>query len=148
VWGAGLGAIVLIFVGGFFFFTQINGGSGSTCDSALKDIGNAPQADAAGFSQVDTALGQLIISLNKADLNAANAEFYGPTHNFMHTADPAIRPVNEQLGKKLCEAVIKFETDFDTSGRTSLGLLANEVATIRNLLRDGAVALGFPRPSG
>jgi hypothetical protein len=66
----------------------------------------------------------------------------------MHTAEPPIREKDEALGKTLCEAVIKFETDFDTTGRTDPAVLANEVTIIRNYLRDGAVALGFPRPSG
>jgi hypothetical protein len=65
----------------------------------------------------------------------------------MHTAEPEIRAKNEELGKNLCEAVIKFESDFDTtqSGITS-SQLANEVIVIRDYLRDGAVALGYPRP--
>ena len=148
VWGAGLGAIVLIFVSGFFLFSNITGSSGSTCDNPLKPIGNAPDADSAGFQQEDTDLGRLITFLQQSDLNAANALFYGPAHNFMHTAEPAIRAKNETLGKNLCEAVIKFETDFDTTGRTNPATLANEVTAIRNFLRDGAVALGFSRPGG
>ena len=148
VWGAGLGAIVLIFVGGFFLLSNITGGSGSTCDQPLKSIGNAPNADAAGFQETDVGLGHLVGFLQQGDLDGANALFYGPTHNFMHTAEPAIREKDETLGKNLCEAVIKFETDFDTSGATNLSLLANEVTIVRNYLRDGAEALGFPRPSG
>jgi hypothetical protein len=148
VWGAGLGAIVLIFVGGFFLVSNVTGGGGGTCDSALKPIGDAPAADAAGFQEADTGLGRLVASLQQGDLNTANALFFGRPHNFMHTAEPAIREKDETLGKNLCEAVIKFETDFDTSGATNLSLLVNEVTTIREYLRDGAEVLGFPRPSG
>lgn len=148
VWGAGLGVIVLIFVAGFFLFSQVTGGSGSTCDSPLKPIGSAPAADAAGFQQEDVQLGHLVDFLNQGDFNGANVLFYGEPHNFMHTAEPAIRAKNETLGKNLCEAVIKFETDFDTTGRTSSSVLATEVTAVRNYLRDGAVALGFPRPGG
>jgi hypothetical protein len=66
----------------------------------------------------------------------------------MHTAEPAIRAKDETLGKNLCEAVIKFENDFDTTGTTNPSVLANEVTIVRNYLRDGAEVLGFPRPSG
>jgi hypothetical protein len=139
--------IVLIFVGGFFLFTQAGGGN-ATCDSPLKPIGSAPDADAAGFQQEDAALGNLIDMLNRADFNGANALFYGEPHNFMHTAEPVIREKDEDLGKKLCEAVIKFEEDFDTTGRTPTSALVNDVTTVRNYLRDGAEVLGFPRPGG
>lgn len=148
VWGAGLGAIVLVFVGGFFLFSNITGGGGSTCDIPLKPIGDAPAANAAGFQEADTGIGRLVGFLQQGDMNGANALWYGPPHNFMHTAEPAIREKDETLGKNLCEAVIKFETDFDTTGGTDPSVLANEVTIIRNYLRDGAEALGFPRPSG
>lgn len=148
VWGAGLGAIVLIFVGGFFLFSNVTGGGGATCDNPLKPLGNSPDATAEGFAETDTGLGRLIGFLQQNDMNAANTLFYGPTHNFMHTAEPVIREKDETLGKNLCEAVIQFETDFDAPGGTNPAILANEVTTIRNYLRDGAVALGFPRPGG
>lgn len=148
VWGAGLGVIVLIFVAAFFLFSRFTA-SGSTCDNPLKPLtGVATQTnDAAGFAQEDTDLNRLVTFIQQGDINGANAIFYGAPHNFMHTAEPEIRAKNETLGKNLCESVIKFETDFDTtqSGITS-GQLANEVIVIRDYLRDGAVALGYPRP--
>ena len=147
--GAGLGFIVLIFVVGFFLFSRFSA-SGSTCDSPLKPIvGVATQSnDAAGFQQEDVDLNRLVTFLQQGDVNGANTIFYGAPHNFMHTAEPEIRAKNEDLGKKLCESVIKFETDFDTtqSGITS-GQLSNEVIVVRDYLRDGAAALGYPRPS-
>ena len=150
VWGAGLGVIVLIFVAGFFLFSRFTASS-STCDSPLKPlVGVASQSnDADGFQQEDVDLNRLVTFLQQGDVNGANTIFYGAPHNFMHTAEPEIRARNEDLGKKLCESVIKFETDFDTtqSGITS-GRLSNEVVIIRDYLRDGAVALGFPRPGG
>jgi hypothetical protein len=148
VWGAGLGVIVLIFVVGFFLFSRITA-SGSTCDDPLKPILNvATQSnDAAGFQQEDVDLNRLVTFIQNGDINGANAIFYGAPHNFMHTAEPEIRAKNETLGKNLCKAVIKFETDFDTtqSGITT-SQLANEVIVVRDYLRDGAVALGYPRP--
>jgi hypothetical protein len=148
VWGAGLGAIVLIFVGGFFLFSNLGGSSGSICDDPLTPIGDSPPATAEGFREADTGLGRLIGFLQAGDLNAANTLFYGPPHNFTHTAEPPIREKDEELGKNLCQAVINFENDFDTTGTTDPQVLANEVIIIRNYLRDGAEVLGFPRPTG
>jgi hypothetical protein len=146
VWGAGLGVIVLIFVAGFFLFSRFTA-SGSTCDNPLKPIpGVATQTnDAAGFQQEDVDLNRLVTFLQQGDVNGANTIFYGAPHNFMHTAEPEIRAKNETLGRNLCESVIKFETDFDITGRTNTSVLVNEVTVIRDYLRDGAVALGFPR---
>lgn len=151
VWGAGLGLIVLVFVAGFFLFSRLNA-SGSTCDSPLKPIGaTAHPTTAEGFQTEDDDLDHLITSLQQGDSNTANALFFGPAHNFMHTAEPAIREKDEALGKKLCEAVIKFEGDFDRApgaAPVSSQQLVNEVTVIRDYLRDGAVALGLPRPGG
>jgi hypothetical protein len=151
VWGAGLGAIVVVFVGGFFLFSSLTGGGGdSVCDNPLEPLpgAEAPPNTAAGFQEADTNLGRLITFFQQGDLNAANSFFYGATHNFMHTAEPAIRDGDEELGKELCEAVIQFENDFDTAGRTDPQVLAEEVIAIREYLRRGAEVLGFPRPNG
>jgi hypothetical protein len=125
-------------------------GASATCDTALKPIpgSDAPPNTATGFAEEDTNLNRLVTALQQGDVNTANALFFGPTHNFMHTAEPDIRAKNEDLGKRLCEAVIKFETDFDAAGQATVGsgTLASEVSTIQNLLRDGAVVLGYPRP--
>jgi len=148
VWGAGLGLIVLVFVAGFFLFSRCTANA-STCDNPLKPIGAAAHPTTAeGFQTEDDDLNRLVTALQQGDTNTANALFFGPAHNFMHTAEPAIREKDEALGKKLCEAVIKFETDFDAPGgpRVTPQQLANEVVAIRNYLRDGAVVLGFPRP--
>lgn len=150
VWGAGLGVIVLLFVAGFFIFSQTSG-SGSTCDSPLAALTGATHPNTAeGFEQEDTDLGHLADFLRQGDINSANTYWYGPAHNFMHTAEPEIRAKDETLGKQLCEAVIAFETDFDPAPGTALqpDQLAAQVDTIRNHLRDGAVELGFARPGG
>lgn len=148
VWGAGLGVIVLLFVAGFFLFSRCNANA-ATCDNPLKPIGAAaPPNNAEGFQEEDVDLDRLIAALQQGDTNTANALFFGPAHNFMHTADPEIRAKDEELGKKLCEAVIKFETDFDAAPGVvaTPQQLANEVVVIRDYLRDGAVVLGYPRP--
>jgi hypothetical protein len=149
VWGAGLGVIVLLFVAGFFLFSRCNA-SAATCDNPLKPLAGAAAHPntAEGFQQEDADLGRLITAVQQGDTNTANALFFGPAHNFMHTAEPEIRARDEDLGKKLCEAVIKFEGDFDAPGgpRVPPEQLASEVAVIREHLRDGAVELGFPRP--
>jgi hypothetical protein len=149
VWGAGLGAIVVIFVAAFFLFSRLSG-SGSTCDDPLNPLPGAATHpnDASGFAQEDEDLGRLVSALQQGDVNAANTIFFGPAHNFMHTAEPEIRAKDEELGKKLCEAVIEFETNFDSASRTNPAQLAAQVQQIREYLRDGAEVLGFPRRGG
>ncbi len=144
VWGAGLGVIVLIFVGGFFFFSSVTGSS-ATCDKALGSLGQS-NLDATGFAEEDAALGHVIDFLNQGDINAATNSFYGDTHNFMHNADPAIRAVDEGLAKNLCNAVIQLETDIEPSAGKTTAVMAADANLVRKYLGDGAVALGYPRP--
>lgn len=149
VWGIGIGAIVLIGIGAFLLFTGAIGGSGGgICDSPLKPIPDVATHDAteAGFQQEYTELNQLITYIQQGNLDAANQLFYGATHNFMHTADPVIAQKDPTLGKNLCEAVIAFENDFEQPPNNAV--LIREVSKVRDLLADGAVALGFKRPTG
>jgi len=141
---------VLVFVGGFFLLSNLSGGGNSICGeplTPLQGVETIPNT-AEGFQEADTGFGRLIGFLQQGDLSAANTLFYGRAHNFMHTAEPEIRAKDESLGKNLCEAVIKFENDFDTSGRSDPQVLAQEVTSIREFLRTGAEVLGFPRPTG
>lgn len=149
VWGVGLGAVVLIGVGAFLLFTgTIGGGGGGICDNPLKPIPDVATHDATaeGFQQEWAELNQLIGYIQQGNLDAANQLFYGATHNFMHTADPVITEKNPTLGKNLCNAVIAFENDFEQPPSTAV--LVTEITKVRDLMADGAVALGFPRPSG
>jgi hypothetical protein len=146
VWGAGLGVIVLIFVGGFFLFSNLSGGS-ATCDSPLKPLGDQSDLTATGFAAENVMMGHLIDFLNQGDISAANDYFYGgAVHNFMHNADPTIRAKDEPTAKNLCNAVIKLETDMDVSARQATATMAADATLVRKYLDDGAVALGYPRP--
>jgi hypothetical protein len=152
VWGAGLGGIVLIGIVIFVLFTGVvGGGGGNICDKPLTPIPNVEtrDPDAAGFQQEWVDLNHLISDIQQSNFDAANSLFYGsPTHNFMHTAEPAIREKNETLGKNLCNAVIQFENDFDSPTPAKASVLVTDVTRVRDYMADGAVALGLPRPSG
>jgi hypothetical protein len=147
VWGAGLGVIVLIFVGGFFLFSSINGAS-AACDTALKPLPPQSDTSAAGFAAEDVKMGHLIDFLNQGDVSAASDYFYASSdvHAFMHNADPVIRAKDEPTAKNLCNAVIKLETDMDVSARQTTATMAVDATAVRKYLDDGAVALGYPRP--
>ncbi|MDO8612294.1 MAG: hypothetical protein Q7R32_05650 [Dehalococcoidia bacterium] len=149
VWGLGLGLIIVIFAGGYFLFGAVTGGGGGGgCGKALPPLPGGAQADAAGFREEDVALGLVIDYLSQGDLDNSFASFYGDTHAFTHNIDPDIRPVDEEMAKALCEAVIQVETDFDPPPPTerSLPKMKSSTETLRNQLRGVAEALGFPRP--
>ncbi len=147
VWGAGLGLIVLIFVGGFFLFSSLSGGS-AACDTALKPLPPQSDTSAVGFAKEDGELAHLIDFLNQGDVNAGSDYFYASSdvHAFMHNADPVIRAKDPQIAKNLCTVVFKIETDMDVSAHQSTATMAADATLIRKYLDDGAVALGYPRP--
>ncbi|MEO8456851.1 MAG: hypothetical protein ABI559_03460 [Chloroflexota bacterium] len=150
VWGAGLGVIVLLFVGGFLLFSQCTGSS-STCDTALKPLGNASDTTARGFADQDVKMGQLVTFLQQGDINGANVLFYqeGTVHNFMHNVDPLIRAKDSDLAKNLCNAVVKLETDMEPAAAQTPQTMANDAIDVRNFLRQGAqkLDLGTPAPT-
>jgi len=144
VWGLGLGVIVLLAVGGYFLITNVaGGGGGSTCDKALPALGIS-DTSAQAFIQEDADLGKVIDMLNRGDKNAAESAFYGPVHNFTHNVDPPVRLKNEQLAKDLCQAVLKIEDDLAFNASTQQA--SASLQRVRDLLRDAAGALGYPRP--
>jgi len=144
VWGLGLGVLLLAVVGGFLLISGglPGGGGGSTCDEPLKPL-NTSDISAQGFADEDAALGRVADFLNNGDLSAAEAAFYGTVHNFTHNADPPIREKDEALAKDLCKAVIDLEESLP--GGVSTLQLSIKTQRVRDLLADGAVALGYPR---
>ena len=78
------------------------------------------------------------------DRAGAEAAFYGPVHNFTHNVDPALRAEDEEAAKALCREVLEIEEELFTG--TSEEVLES-VRVIREILREAAVELGYPRPS-
>jgi hypothetical protein len=144
VWGAGLGVLVLIFVGAFFLVSGTLGGDGggSRCDEELPALGPS-DISAAGFTAEDAALTQVIDMLRAGDRAGAEAAFYGPTHNFTHGVDPPLREVDEDAARELCEAVYDLEESFISAPSPTV---AADLELVRDLLRDAAESLGYPRP--
>jgi hypothetical protein len=58
--------------------------------------------------------------------------------------DPPIREKNAQVAKDLCRSVLTLEDDLAFSA--SVLKLSGSAQRVRDLLRDGAEALGYPRP--
>lgn len=143
-WGAVLGGLFVIALGGFFLGrTVMSGGGGSTCDKALPPLGSSEISEQA-FQEEDAALGRILDMLTRGDVQSAESAFFGPVHNFTHNIDPRVREQNEELAKQLCKAVIQLEDSlaFDR-GAVKIGL---DMQAVRNLLRDSAQALGYSRP--
>jgi hypothetical protein len=149
VWGAGLGVIVLVFIGAFFLFSQLGGASNDPCGKALPALGQQTDVTAQAFADEDAALGHMIDFFNQGDVNAANTLFLGPVHNFTHNVDPPIRARNEGVARTLCRAVLTLENVLITpQTHATPEQLAADTVEVRSALRDGAEALGFPRPTG
>lgn len=144
VWGAAIGLIVMVFVGGYFAISGAFGGSSSSsCDNALPPLGTSV-VDADAFAEEDAGLTKVLDLLEQGDRAGAEAAFYGPVHNFTHNVDPPLREVDEPLAKELCKAVIELENSL-ASRATDVEIIG-QVETVQEILRDAAEALGYPRP--
>jgi hypothetical protein len=144
-WGAVIGLIFLVFIGGSFLVGQISGANAGGCDKSLARAGGTTiSADA--FAAEDASLGRVIASFGEGDSTSADATFYGPVHSFMHNIDPPIRLVDSDLAKNLCNTVVQLETDLIASSNATDSRLADDTTKVREALRDGAVVLGYPRP--
>lgn len=143
VWGAVLGVVVLIAVGGYFLATGAFSSGGGPCDKALVPLGSSDTSQQ-GFQAEDAGLGKVLSLLNSGDSSGAESAFFGPVHNFTHNADPPVRKVNEKLARDLCQAVITLEDAF--AFRSPTATIAADTQEVRNLLRDSAQALGYARP--
>jgi hypothetical protein len=145
IWVLGLGLVaLLVFGGGFLLYsTVLNGGSSDSCDKALVPL-ETSDVSAKGFVGEDVQMGKMVDQLNAGQLDAANVTFYGPVHNFTHNADPPVRAKNEQLAKDLCHSVLTLEDDL--AFNAPVLKLSGDAQKVRDLLRNGAEALGYPRP--
>lgn len=142
-WGACLGALVIIFVGAFFLVREATDGGGDACDSDLPRLGSS-SVSAEAFVREDAALKRVVDMLNAGDRTGAEAAFFGPVHNFTHNVHPLLREQDLVAARDLCQWVIRLENGFSVNA--SDASVAVRVDHIRGLLRDAAVALGYPRP--
>jgi hypothetical protein len=145
-WGAVLGLIFVAFIGGSFLVGHISGANAGGCDKALAALPGGTTVSADAFNAEDASLAQVIDFLNEGDSTSADNTFYGPVHSFMHNADPPIRLANENLARNLCETVVQLETDLAAGSKVTTYKLADDTTKVRDALREGAVALGYPRP--
>ena len=142
-WVVGLGAVVVLAVGGFFIITETGGGDGGTCDEELKPLGVSEISQSA-FDEGDASLTRLIALLNAGGRADAESDFFaGGMHNFTHNIDPAVRQQDPALAKELCEVVIVVE---DAFAREPSSQIAQDIAQMQDLIRDAAEALGYDRP--
>ncbi len=144
IWGAGLGALALLFVGAFFLVRDLTGGGvGGTCDEPLAPL-DGGEIDAQAFAAEDEALTRVISMLTLGDRQGAEAAFFGPVHAFTHNVDPPLRDRDEDAAKELCEAVLDMENSLATNAPSAT--IAAQIDLVRELLRDAAETLGYPRP--
>ena len=132
-----------IVIGVVFLLGGNGGGGNSACDNALPPLGESDISQA-GFQAEDVGLTRVIQAATAGDLPAAEDAFYGEVHGFTHNADAPLRPVDEELARELCRAVIDIEEDLVVDRRVDV--IAADAARIRDLLRDTAEALGYARP--
>jgi hypothetical protein len=145
VWGAGLGGLVVIFVVAFFIVRSATGGSSDPCDSSLPPLtSETPAINAEAFAQEDAALKRVVDALTAGDRAGAEAQFFGPVHNFTHAVHPVIREKDPALAREFCRTIVDTENQL-ASGASSSAIALN-MNTARGLLRDIAVVLGYPRP--
>ena len=143
-WGLFLGVVALLVGGGIFVAASGGlGGGGGACDKPLVPL-DTSDISAKGFAQEDAGLARVIDLANQGAIDDVESAFYGPVHNFTHNADPPIREKDPELAKQLCEAVLKIE-DHLAFGATPLEI-AVDARGIRDLLRQGAQALGYQSP--
>ena len=146
VWGAGLGVIVVIAIGGYFLLSGFGGGGGGAiCDSPLAPLGNGTVNQDA-FENEEAGLARLVAALQSGDKAASDSLFYGPVHDYMHTVDQPYRQVDVTAAKKLCNEVLNYET-LQQNG-ASLSQILSSIVIIRQDMQDAAVALGYAKPTG
>jgi hypothetical protein len=144
VWGAGIGVVALLVVGGFFVVAEISGGGTSgTCNEPLAAL-DGGDINAQAFAAEEDALTRVISMLTLGDRPGAEAIFFGPVHAFTHNVDPPLRERDEDAAKELCEAVVEMENGFSTKAPTAT--IAAQIDLVRTLLRDAAETLGYQRP--
>ncbi len=136
--GGGIIVAVVLFFGGA-------GGGGSSCDSPLVPLGGG-EADVSqmGFQAEDAGLARVAQAATAGDLEAAESAFFGDVHNFTHNVDPSIREADEELAIEICERIIEIEEEMAFGRRVSV--IAGQATRLRELMQDGAEALGFARP--
>ena len=133
--GGGIIVAIVLLAGG--------GGGDNTCDNPLVPLGES-EISQLGFQTDDVGLTRVIQAASAGNLQAAEDAFFGDVHNFTHNVDPAIREVDEETAKELCEAVIRIEEELAFDLR--IDRIAGQATRIRELLRDAAEALGYARP--
>ncbi len=135
VGGGIIAAVVLLFGGG--------GGGGSPCDDPLVALGQS-EISQMGFQAEDAGLARVVQAATAGNLEAAESAFFGDVHNFTHNVDPSIREADEELAKEICERIIEIEEEMAFGRRVSV--IAGQATRLRELMQDGAEALGFARP--
>jgi hypothetical protein len=125
----------------------LGGGDGNTgtCDTALAPLGTSDISQL-GFQTEDAGLARVASAAAAGDLTTAEAAFYGDIHNFTHNVDPPLRQIDESMAKDLCDKVIQIEEELAFNRR--IDVIAALAESIREILQDAAVALGYARPGG
>jgi hypothetical protein len=145
-WGAVIGLVLLVFIGGSFLLGQISHANAGGCDKSLAPLPGGTTISAEAFDAEDASLGRVIASFGQGDPTSADATFYGSVHSFMHNVDPSIRRVDGDLAKNLCNTVVHLEADLIAGPNATNSRLADDTTKVREALRDGAVVLSYPRP--
>lgn len=129
----------------FFGSAQFGGGNGggtSVCDQPLPPLSAGPLTEEE-FRIAELGADRVAELAGQGNLNAASNWFFTQVHDFTHNVDQRLRAENDDLGKRLCRAVLQIETELLSGGEGAT--IAEEAAVIGDLVRQAAAELGFDR---
>ncbi len=149
-----MGLVAIIGGGIVAAFVFIFGGSGGDgggnilCDEPLDPQGQSDISQI-GFQAEDDGLTSVIQAASAENLEAVTEVWHADDselHDFTHNVDQLLLEADEELAEELCEAVNGLEDELSINRRPDR--VALQATRIRELLRDAAEALGYPRPGG
>jgi hypothetical protein len=140
-----LGLLLVIGAGatGTIVFVLGSGDGDDVCDRPLAPLGTSDVSEQS-FQSEDVHLTRVVDFAARENLVAAEGTFFSHIHSFIHNIDPPIRATDGRLAKELCQAVLRIEEEFAGERRTDV--IAAEAARMRDIVRDGAEAMGYARP--
>lgn len=143
LWATALGLLAVVSVGAFFLVRQTTGGGGNSCDTGLPKS-DSTSISAQAFADQDAALKDVVNTLNAGDRASAEVVFFGPVGSFTYAVLIALSENDSVAADDMCQWIIRVEDGFSRGASNSS--VAVSIDHLRGLLRDAAVAFGYPRP--
>lgn len=120
--------------------TQQAGEPVNVCDLPLPPLGSGEISEE-HFDMADAGMDRVIVLARAGDIAAASSIFASQVHDFTHDVDAPLRERDEDLAKRLCNAVAAVEALFAYRGGAAE--IAQRAEEVRGLLREAAAGFGF-----